>query len=139
MLSGVKCKKTQCPSLLKVTIQLPPKRKVQKYCGTHNVHIQLSFHHNHPIESAHVLGYRPVAESTKDTYTELFSCGHSASSAHHQYEEKVLKESGQSSMADTVQLILEFIGITGFIGSGEVKRLEQRMGRIFFNSLSKRS
>ena len=104
MLSGVKCKKTQCPSSLKVTIQIPPKRKVRKYrkhCGTHKAHIQLSFHHNHPIEPAHVLGYRPVAESTKDTYTELFSCGHSASLAHHQYEEKVLKESGQSSMADS--------------------------------------
>ena len=104
MLSGVKCKKTQCPSSLKVTIQIPRKQKVRKYrkyCGTHKAHIQLSFHHNHPIESAHVLGYRPVAESTKDTYTELFSCGHSASSAHHQYEEKVLKESGQSSMADS--------------------------------------
>ena len=101
MLSGVKCKKTQCQSTLKVTILKPPKGKVQKYRSTHNAVIKLVFHHNHPIESAHVLGFRPVAEETKEAYTHLFSSGHSASSAHHHYEEEVLKEQGQGSIADS--------------------------------------
>ena len=100
MLTGVKCKKTQCSSTLKITIHKPPKGKVQKYRGTHKAHVKFIFHHNHPIESAHVLGFRPVAEATKVTYTQLFSSGHSASSAHHHYEEEVLKEQGQGSIAD---------------------------------------
>ncbi len=69
MLSGVKCKKSQCPSTLKITILQPPKGKVQKYRGTHKAVIKLVFHHNHPIESAHVLGFRPVARQGKHMYT----------------------------------------------------------------------
>lgn len=92
ILSDVKCKKTQCPSTLKITIKKPPKGKVQKYRGTHKAYIQLFFHHNHPIESAHVLGFRRAAEETKETYAKLFYAGHSASSSHHHYEEEVLKE-----------------------------------------------
>lgn len=101
MLSDVKCKKTQCQSTLKITILEPPKGKVQKYRSTHKALIKLVFHHNHPIESAHVLGFRPVAEGTKEAYIQLFSSGHSASSAHHSYEEDILKEQGQDSIADS--------------------------------------
>ena len=85
MLSSVRCKKTQCPSTLKVTVQSPPKGKLQKYRGTHRAHIKLMFYHNHPLESAHVLGFRPVCSNTKETYAKLFFC---ASSAHHHYEEE---------------------------------------------------
>ena len=100
LVSGVHCKKTQCPSTLKITIQKPPKRRVGARC-THKAYIKLIFNHNHPIESAHVLGFRPVAEKTKDEYARLFSLGHSASSAHHHYEEEILQGTGQSGIADS--------------------------------------
>ena len=68
MLSGVKCKKTQCKSTFKITILNPPKGKGQKYRNTHKAVVKLVFH---PIESAHVLGFRPVAENT-NIYPTIF-------------------------------------------------------------------
>jgi len=97
MLSGVNQKK-QCPSTLKITIQKPLKAKGPKHFETHKTLIKLVFDHNHPIESPH--GFRPVAEATKE-YIRLFSLGHSASSAHHCYEEVVLAEKGQGAMAES--------------------------------------
>ena len=64
LLSSVNCKKTECPSTLKITIQKPPKTKVAKHHDTHKAAVKLVFHHNHPVNSAHVLGFRPVAEET---------------------------------------------------------------------------
>ena len=58
------------------------------------------FNHNHPIESARVLGFRPVDEETKKEYIWLFSLGHSASSAHRYCEEVILQEKGQDGIAD---------------------------------------
>ena len=100
MLSGVKCTKTQCPSTLKNTIQKKPKAKCPKYFDSHKTLIKLVFNHNHPIESARVLGFRPVDEETKKEYIWLFSLGHSASSAHRYCEEVILQEKGQDGIAD---------------------------------------
>uniref|UniRef100_A0A1X7VXB9 Uncharacterized protein n=1 Tax=Amphimedon queenslandica TaxID=400682 RepID=A0A1X7VXB9_AMPQE len=100
LLSGVHCKKTNCPSKLSITIQKPPKSKVPKHHDTHKGVVKLTFHHNHPIDSAHVLGFRPVSEDTRKKYVRLFSLGHSASSAHHHYEEDTLHSGGQFSIAD---------------------------------------
>ena len=79
MLSDVKCKKPQCPARLCITIQEPSKRKCPQYHTTHKAYIKLSFNHNHPVESAHVLGFRSVSEEMRQEYAQLFSLGHSAS------------------------------------------------------------
>ena len=42
-----------------------------------------------------------MADETKKEYIRLFSLGHSASSAHHYYEEVVLAEKGQNAIADS--------------------------------------
>ncbi len=100
LLSSVNCKKTECPSTLKITIQKPPKTKVPKHHDTHKAFVKLVFHHNHPVNSAHVLGFRPVAEETRKKYVRLLTLGHSGSSAHHHYEEDMLRENGQCGIAD---------------------------------------
>ena len=50
LLSGVRKKKTDCPSKLSITIQKPPKLKVLKHHDTHKAFVKLIFHHNHPID-----------------------------------------------------------------------------------------
>ena len=47
-----------------------------------------------------MLEFRLVSEETWREYVRLFSLGHSASSAHHHFEEDILHEGGQSSIAD---------------------------------------
>ena len=66
------CKKTECPSKLNITTQKPPKKNVPKHCDTYKAFVKLIFHHNHPIDSAHVLGFRPVLEETRREYVHLF-------------------------------------------------------------------
>lgn len=64
---SIRQKKTQCS-------QFP----------NHPCEIQLRYHHNHPIESAHALSFRDVAESTKEAYYSYFQNGHSAATARHE-------------------------------------------------------
>jgi len=106
----------------------------KKFYTTHNVFVKLTFHHNHSIESAHVLGFRPVAEETKQEYTRLFSLGHSASSAHHHYEEEILQGKGQNSIADgatnpNVQRVHRFFNEwrTQVLGAENGKKLFDRL------------
>ena len=83
------------------------------------------FHRNHPIEPAHVLGFRSVSSNTKEIYAKHYYLGHTASSAYHHYEEEFLKEQGQHSMADSsINSVF-----TGFTGIGGKAGLEQRMVR----------
>jgi len=79
------------------------KRQSPKHFDTHKALIKLVFTHNHPIEPAHVLRFRPVADKTKKEYIRLFSLGHSASSAHHYYKEEVLVKKGQNAIADSAK------------------------------------
>ena len=75
----------------------------------HKAFVKLIFYHDHPIDSAHVLGFRPVLEETRREYVRLFSLGHSASSAHHHFEEDILHEGGQTSIADQLLWILNSV------------------------------
>ena len=115
MVSGIRCKKTHCPSTLNITVQKPPRGKASNRHHTHQTIVKMTFHHNHPIDSAHVLGFRPVSENTKEEYIHLFSLGHSASSAHHHYEEEVMQKPDQCIIADSavnpgIQWVHRFYG-----------------------------
>ena len=73
-------KHTNCPAQMKVTL-LPP-RKQNGFC----VDVTLSHTHNHSIDVADALRFRPMSESTKQKYYDLFKQGHSPASAHMEYE-----------------------------------------------------
>ena len=83
-------KKTKCSS--KFTLKIVEPTKKEQYCKqnhiflSHKTLVQLAFTHNHPIESAHVLSFRPISSETKSKYYKLFQSGHSAASARHYYE-----------------------------------------------------
>ncbi len=96
-LSGLRDKKVQCPSKMTMVLTNPSKTMTQakspwgKILCSHKAHIKLDFNHNHPVESAHVLSFRPVGEATKEAYFSLFRIGHSASSARHYHESTILQ------------------------------------------------
>ena len=56
----------------------------------HPTILSISFTHNHPLQSAHALSFRPISK------------GHSASSAHHWHETKLFLDHGedQTILAD---------------------------------------
>ena len=47
--------------------------------------INLKYCHNHPVNSAHVLSFRPVDNAVKKQLTSLFEAGNSAPTARHEY------------------------------------------------------
>ena len=73
-------KNTDCPAQIVVTI-LPPNTR-DGFC----VAVILKHTHNHLVDVADALRFRPVSESTKEKYYDLFTQGHSPSSAHLEYE-----------------------------------------------------
>lgn len=88
-------KKTQCPSTLRLTLQVPTQKQKHAatkhpYLLTHRAVLQLQFLHNHPINAAHPLSFRPVSEKTKQQFFDYFSNGHCASSARHTHEQMLL-------------------------------------------------
>ena len=47
--------------------------------------INLKYCHNHPVNSAHVLSFRPVDNTVKKQFTSLCEAGNSAATARHEY------------------------------------------------------
>ena len=95
--SQLRNKKTNCPSSFTLTIQIPTKAQKKKaesqphllsHCGI----LKITFDHNHPIKAAHTLSFRDVSTDTKKELTDLFEMGHSASSARHAHEQRLLHE-----------------------------------------------
>lgn len=106
LVHNIRRKKTGCPSTLKLTVTVPTKKQTyasaRPYLVSHPTILQVSFTHNHPLESAHVLAFRPIASETKESFFELFRKGHTAASAFHRNETKLYLDGGedQISLAD---------------------------------------
>ena len=99
----VRNKKTGCPSKLTLTVKVPTKcdkraAKRLPFLITHPTVLRISFIHNHPLESAHVLSFRPISLETKEMIFDYFRKGHSASSAHHWHETKLFLDSGDGQL-----------------------------------------
>ena len=98
-------KKRNCPSSLKLTVMVPPKhsnpkrKHLEPFLCTHPTVFKISFNHNHPIKSAHVLSFRPVSDETKQKIFEYFQKGHTASSAYHWHETKLFLDSNEDQMS----------------------------------------
>ena len=90
--------KNTSPSKLILALQVPTlKQKVSSehnpYLLSHKAVLKLSFTHNHPITAAHSHSFRPISESTKNDFFELFNKEHCASSARHTHEQKLILNS----------------------------------------------
>ena len=97
LLANLRNKKTSCPGTLKLTVTTPT-RKAKRIAiskpelVSHATTLTLLYNHNHPVISAHALTFRPISLETKEAYYVLFSNGHSAASARHAHETKLLIE-----------------------------------------------
>ena len=94
----VREKKTQCPSNLTISLQVPTKKQKTSaekhpYLLSHEAVLKFNFIHNHPIHAAHTLSFRPIRESTKQQIFDLFEKGHCASSARHTHEQMLILNS----------------------------------------------
>ena len=69
-------KKTDCPTHF--TLKLHANQAVQLPCE-----LLINWEHNHSIQSAHALSFRPLSEETMSMFEEYFKQGHSPSSAIH--------------------------------------------------------
>ena len=93
--SGIRDKKTYCPSQLSLTVQVTTKKQLLSSDSTphllsHRAVLKLHFCHNHLIHSAHSLSFQPVSDSTREKILTLFSKGHRAASARHAYETELM-------------------------------------------------
>ena len=104
-------KKTNCPSSFTLAIQIPSKAQKkraesQPYLLSHCGILKITYDHNHPIKAAHTLSFRDVSTDTKRELTDLFEMGHSASSARHAHEQRLLHEAEMNKqvvLADRAQ------------------------------------
>ena len=60
-----------------------------KLPNTHPLEVELKFTHNHAINSAESLSFRPVKKEVRKEFINLFKDGHSPSSALHTYEDEL--------------------------------------------------
>lgn len=65
LVSGIRNKKTNCPSRLTLTINVPPKAKTNPYLSSHMGLLKLDFCHNHSVHSAYTLSFQPISEATR--------------------------------------------------------------------------
>ena len=80
-------KKTDCPSRLTLRVYCNRPRNLQKLpVSDHLCEVEITYNHNHPVNSAHSLSFRDISEETKAKFYQYFACGHSAASARHQHE-----------------------------------------------------
>jgi len=87
-------------------VTVPTKKQTyasaKPYLVSHPTILQISFTHNHPLESAHALAFRPIAPETKEEFFEMFRKGHTAASAFHWNETRLHLDGweDQVSLAD---------------------------------------
>ena len=78
-----------------ITILAPNK----KHSG-YQVEVETKHIHNHLVNVADALRFRPIAEDAKAKYYDLFKQGHSPSSAHLEYETNLLLLDDPHLLAD---------------------------------------
>ena len=75
-------KKTDCPS--KLTLKLHSSKNC--VIKSHPCELVLHWGHNHTINSAKALSFRPISKNTKEKFESYFDQGHSPSSALHYHQ-----------------------------------------------------
>ena len=84
--TSLRQKKTDCPSRLIVRVLSNRPRNLQSLpTRDHLCEVEITYNHNHPINSANALSFRDVSENTKAKFYKYFEYGHSAASVRHQH------------------------------------------------------
>ena len=88
-------KNRNCPAKIIITI-LAPNQRHQGYL----IEAMLQHTHNHAINVANALRFRPISDETKSKYYDIFKQGHSPSSAHLEYETNLMYQHDPQLLAD---------------------------------------
>ena len=88
-------KNRNCPAQIIITI-LAPHQRHQGYL----IEAMLQHTHNHAINVADALRFRPISDKTKSKYYDLFKQGHSPSCAHLEYETNLMYQHDPQLLAD---------------------------------------
>ena len=85
-------KDTSCAAMISFTLAGERYHQSKRFCPENKVMAQdypmllrITYTHNHSINAADALRYRPISENVKKDLTDLFAAGHSPSSAYHWY------------------------------------------------------
>ena len=77
LMGELRNKKTNCPSTLILKLEEPTRKELysdkKDILTSHKAKLQLKFNHNHPINSAHVLSFRPINEKNKRKISQIIS------------------------------------------------------------------
>ena len=91
-------KDTQCPAKLSFSLsgeKLHISKKsstIRQHLSEYPLEVKLDYHHNHSINSANALKYRPISEQCKSEFIALFEKDLSPSSAFAQYKDSLLAD-----------------------------------------------
>ena len=124
-------KHTDCPAQMVVKL-LPPK-KHDKFL----VDVALKHTHNHMVNVADALRFRPLSESTKEKYYDLFRQGHSPSSAHLEYETHLTFMDNPKVLADR-NVNPKVSDVYNLFNKWRKSNLGVRTGKQLFTELEKR-
>ena len=124
-------KQTNCPAQMKVTL-LPPKKQ-NGFC----VDVTLSHTHNHAVDIADALRFRPISECTKQKYYDLFRQGHSPASAHLEYETHLTYKEEPNLLADR-SINPKLSDIYNLFDKWRKSNLSVRSGKQLFTELERR-
>ena len=70
------------------------------------VDVALNHIHNHAMDVADALRFRPMSENTKDKYYDLFRQGHSPASAHLEHETNLTYSDDPQMLAGSQKLVM---------------------------------
>ena len=126
-------KDTNCPAKLTLTILVPHKRH-----HGHFIEVSMKHTHNHLIEVADALRFRPMSADTKSKYYDLFRQGHSPASAHLEYETNLMYcDDPQLALADR-NTNPKLSDVYNLFNKWRKTNLGVRTGKELFTDLEKR-
>ena len=125
-------KNCDCPAQITLTVLAPHKRH-QGYL----IEVKLHHTHNHSINVADALRFRPISEETKSKYYDLFKQGHSPSSAHLEYETNLMYTYNPQLLADR-NINPKISDVYNIFNKWRQDHLGMRTGKELFIELEKR-
>ena len=85
-------KNTKCMATIKFRLKRTQTHSDDPICPLYPLQVTFKHSHNHCIVAASALKFNEVAHDTKEAFINLFSQGHSASSAYNTYTEELLRK-----------------------------------------------
>ena len=94
-------KDTNCAAMISFSLGGERHHQSKRFCPQNKdmaqeypMFLRITYTHNHSINAADALRYRPISENVKKDLIDLFAAGHSPSSAYHRYLKDLAEQYG---------------------------------------------